>query len=275
MKALRYLFVAAVLALGGAAGAADKSPTAAAVVVVDVGRFSGSGVAVGAESGYSLVVTNRHITNLATTPNVFVEHGGTKYPAVSVIAHPSDDLTLLVVKGTIPDVAALADDDPAPETAVTLYGYDWRGQGKLIRKEGKTIAPDGVFFQSTLEPVSGDSGGGVFDAAGLLVSVNHGFAGSYENRGPQLGLRLATLRAFIRERVGDRFPRLAGKCREQEKAAKPAAKPEPKKVDPPKAAPAKPAPVYQLQRIGNRYYYVEVPPCAAGKCPAPAVNPFK
>jgi hypothetical protein len=179
------------------------------VLQVDVGRFGGSGVCVAEHDGVSLVVTNKHITALTTGP-VRVKSAGKWYDAVEVFEHPSEkaDLAVIVVKGSLP-VAVVAESEPPEGAKVTLLGYDARGQGKLSEKTGKVVRgdADGRFY-STLEPYSGDSGGGVF-WEGALVCVNSGFFGSYEARGPQMGAKVATVRVFVRAKVSPRFPRLA------------------------------------------------------------------
>jgi hypothetical protein len=259
--------------------ASDPSP---AVVTVWVGNSGGSGVCVACEDGLSLVLTNRHITGGARSATV--TSGGVTRPAVVVAVHPGDDLALVVVRAELP-VAALAAADPRDGEAVRLYGYAWNGQGKLVLKEGKASTPDGPHFRSTLAPVSGDSGGGVFNDRGELVSVNHGFEGTYERRGPQLGVRLSTIRAFVRERVADRFPVLAGAKSEPKKDDPPAAKPMPepqkpgafdvkpaqpkeKGANPPKAQQPPAAPEYELWRVNGRYVWVQ-----KGKSPFAALPP--
>ena len=192
---------------------AVPQPMPPAVCRVDVpGRSAvGSGTVVACEGGLSLVVTNRHVVP-DRGGGVVVTLGGTKYAVKYHAAHPDPavDLALLTVAGELP-TAEVGDAEPAAGTELRQWGYEYRGGGKPVPKHGRAVAHAGANLHSTMPCESGDSGCGVFDDRGRLVGVNHGYVGTPGNRGDALAVRLNVLRAFLRDRAGAVFPKLAGR----------------------------------------------------------------
>lgn len=258
---MRYLLLLAALFVGQVGRASAVDPPAA-TVHVRAGDGSGTGVVVASENGFSVVVTNRHVAEhgLASGQLPFVEREGKRYPVKYYAAHPTDDLGVLVVEAELPTVP-LADADPSPGTPVTLFGYDYRGQGRLLTKQGVSAAPRGDQFSSDIACISGDSGGGVFDPAGRLVAVNH----SYEldpktyARGPMLGVRVAKVRSFLRDKLTGCCPKFAGEMNTKAQPAAAAAAPSGPKVPAPKTY----ADVYAAVKAGGRAVL-----CVGGDCPA-------
>lgn len=278
----------------------DADP-AAAVVDVRVAQYGGSGVCLATAGGKTLVATNAHIVDTAPGAAVSVCKDGRTYDSSQPIRCGDEDLVLLVVRGELPCLE-MAEGDPKEGETVTLYGYPWDGNGKVVAKRGKVLAPDATAFRSTLAPVGGDSGGAVVDKDGKLVAINHGFSGSYERRGPQLGVRLKNLRASVRVRASRLFPRLGAKAVPKCDACGgncPCPNGKCPEACPPKAAvpqaPAKPAaPRIEYRRVqyydrrGNLVTQVipvavggcpdgkcvpRAPACAGGNCPAPSFGP--
>lgn len=263
------------------------SSVEAAVVPVWIGNRGGTCVGVEQDGEYTYFLTNSHIT--AGSPTATVHQGGRQHPA-TVVQHPNDDFAVLIVRAKLPTIP-LAPNEPAAGEKVWLYGYDYRAQGKLSIKEGVAAEPSGLNFRSTLAPVSGDSGGAVVNVRGEVVCVNHGFSGSYERRGLQLGVRLATIKGFLKER----FPRLAGakpkaeslkangdcKCPDCSSGCKGCDCPPKAKADPKKESPKEPKKV--LWSYGGKLWLIPEgddpakyglkgavkydPNCPSGNCP--------
>lgn len=237
---------AAAAALLSFAGCDCEAAEAACVLVrvEDPEGSAGSGTVVACEGGRSLVLTNRHVVPSARY-GVRVECEGKSHPVTFYAPAAVGDLALLAVEAELP-AAELADAEPPPGAEVRQWGRSWRGQGRPVPKAGRWFGlgrgRDATYghaavVESTIPGESGDSGAGVFHE-GRLVAVTWGL------RGPMsAGVRLADVRACLRERAAGLFPRLAERLRKPDPgpAEKPAAKekaPEPKKAEAPKERPS-------------------------------------
>lgn len=258
----------------------------AATVEVQRGKNSGTGVVVACEDGHSLVLTNRHVIEAPSTEGIVVKVGDKLYPAVYQAVHDEQDLALITVKATL-TVVEIAEVAPAEGETVVLYGYPYNENG-LKRKIGKALSKFGALrlFSSTLEPVSGDSGGGVFNEKGQLVAVNHSYVAENGIRGAQLGVHLDELRAYLKDRAAAVFPRFAARMavnkavkdaarnapKDAPRTAPPPAPPvvdiKPEVKEAPKAAAPKTTIYYQQYQPGYGWVLVPYDPdCPDGRCP--------
>ncbi len=160
-----------------------------AVKINERSGAAGSGTPVAVEGGKTLVLTNAHVVprHYANLP-ITVTAAGKTYPARYVdgaVVRPTKpgfievegtDLCILEIDADIGGVK-IADADPAVGSDVWQYGYGGTQPGdRPTTKSGVVVANDynQPTLTSTLSSVSGDSGSGVFNAAGELVGVTWG-----------------------------------------------------------------------------------------------------
>jgi S1-C subfamily serine protease len=195
MKRLASLFVALCLAV---AGASAGSPADSSVKVIRV-RFAdndkrvteidgamGTGTVVASREGRSFVLTCWHVCP-SGRGFVFVRVGEVDYPAEWLGADETADLAMLRVRAVLPAVA-VADKGPKAGDELRQWGYTKGGPanpktGKVEEWGRATI--DGWEYDVMIARVPadfGDSGSGVFDAAGKLAGVCS--AKSEDSRGP-------------------------------------------------------------------------------------------
>jgi hypothetical protein len=154
-----------------------------------------------------------------------VEIKGIKYPAryvegsdvavigPSLIDIQGPDLCVLVVDAELQSVD-IAKEPPAIGVAVRQWGYGGTQPGQLpVLRGGPVRSPqfDGEAFQVGYQPISGDSGAGVFDANGRLCAVCTGSSGANGRV-----VSVVTVRSFVVRPVVHRlFPRLADRLAAQ------------------------------------------------------------
>jgi hypothetical protein len=169
-----------------------------ACVLVKCGIFAGSGTCVKHDSDYTIVLTNKHV--IESEQSLSIVHNNREYAAIVLFSDPAEDQAILKVRAKLP-IAELTETEPEVGEIVQQWGYDARGNGKLVYKQGRVVQPVRGTFRSTIESYSGDSGCGVFNAEGKLVAVNYGFEGTYQSRGPQLGVRLINLVKLVKNKL--------------------------------------------------------------------------
>jgi hypothetical protein len=191
------------------------------VVFVEHNNSAGTGTVVSSEGGKSLVLTCAHVVEnsrgtITVTTRAGKRHAAT-YVAGSVVRNigpalidvDGPDLCVLSVDADLP-AAKVADGPPAVGSPVELWGFGGQPYGaKPAHKTGLWDHPPPWTRPAsayTVRTISGDSGAGVFNAAGELVAVHHGGDG---RRG--YGTPLGTVRGWLREKVAKLFPRLAAR----------------------------------------------------------------
>jgi hypothetical protein len=189
-----------VLSLLLVAGIAHADPEVATVQVLREGiGGDGSGAVFRADKGESYVLTNKHV---APAPNrVYkVRSAGKVHDAEWVATDAGCDLALLRVRAALVSIP-LADAEPAPGTAVRVYGYGG------FPKAGTVVGPDpfggripgtGEIWRVSFVPEPGDSGSPVI-ADGKLVGVLWGTAG---HDGRTCAVRLHEIRGFLSRHTG-------------------------------------------------------------------------
>jgi hypothetical protein len=218
---LKRLLLAAGLLLAGGSGpllAADPpaaakaaDPSSASVRVgyrVGAVQAWGTGTVLACEGGKSLVLTNRHVCPDAKGKATVVKDGW-EYPAAFVAADAAADLALVETEWELPAAAGIAAAEPAPGTRLTMWGYggNWaptRKAGPLGPVRGRRVDDGSEVGQAGVVSVDGDSGSGLFDAAGRLVAVVWGGDGRTAATVP-----LAYVRSFVRGKCGGQYPELA------------------------------------------------------------------
>ena len=121
-------------------------------------------------------VTNRHVAEGATDMTL-TGYDGTRYAVKSSVLSPDSDLALLTIDGTLPNIATLADAEPATGDILTIAGYPL-GEALAVR-EGPYVAsvPDDLddapdlVYQIDAESHPGNSGSPVANEAGEVVGV--------------------------------------------------------------------------------------------------------
>lgn len=167
----------------------------------------GSGTVVARAGGESLVLTNKHV---APDENAFyfVQHDRYTYPARWVAADDRTDLAILRVENILP-VATLAEAEPAAGAPVRHWGCPHAGPMTLRKGVVESDADNHrdadryPFLQTTARSDHGDSGAGVFDAAGQLVGVCYGgpeWDRGYRGPAFSQNVRLADVKRFLKGR---------------------------------------------------------------------------
>lgn len=178
LEAIFWFLVVACFWLSFCNDARSQTPDPARAsyrVWVNNGNGSRSG---GSSTGISphLVVTNAHVVGDASQAEVLHPLLGKRWVGEVVTRDRSCDVALIYIQsGEIEWVNV--GSDPEPQSACRLYGYGGdsvlkAGSGRFLhssmRQSGAPV------LQAAVESVSGDSGGGIFDESGNLVSINWG-----------------------------------------------------------------------------------------------------
>lgn len=175
----RYLFALAAALAATCSFAGDPRDSAVVVSAARGGGVSavGSGTVFASEGDRSLVVTNHHVVKGSGGPYT-VTLGSKDYPAKLLASERTQapDLAVLLVDARLP-AAPIATELPAAGDEVRTFGFGIDGNGAMAPKVGVAVSIepwDGSPVLKTTAPiVSGDSGAGVFNAAGELVGVAH------------------------------------------------------------------------------------------------------
>jgi S1-C subfamily serine protease len=137
--------------------------------------YYGSATAIGKKC----VVTNSHVVEHHHRDDLTViSPTGQKYRGQTIVVNQGADLALIWCKDADLPYVEIASADPQPGEEVLKMGYG--GEGQLMKAAGVCQGIDGYIgnrcpvVATTCETVSGDSGGGNFNAAGELVSVTWG-----------------------------------------------------------------------------------------------------
>ncbi len=178
------------------------APLAHSVVYVtqDLGggrTAAGTGTAIAAENGKTLILTNAHVAQAGRptsvtywsegkpyiSPAKFLEGSTVTDAGPQLINVHGPDLALLVLEVAELRPVEFAAAIPAAGEAVQLYGFggaDTNGTTPL-HKTGRTLAADGwqttagnPIQRTSINTVNGDSGAGIFNQAGQLVAVHWG-----------------------------------------------------------------------------------------------------
>lgn len=162
---------------------------------------NGSATVIDSKNGVSLVLTNKHVCrNPGLKCEVHI--GGKTYPAKWLGVDETADLAMLQVEATLP-VAKIGDSLPAKGEEVHQWGFP--GGNTQQYKEGvaDSLSPnndrteDGAqVYYTSITPVSGDSGCGVFNKADELIAVNWG-----GRSGRESCVGLADIKRFISKYV--------------------------------------------------------------------------
>jgi S1-C subfamily serine protease len=177
--------------------AAPADPSASCVRVSQPGS-AGSGTVVATDGERSLVLTARHVTGTDFGVKLTVAAPDGRTVAGTLVAYDAAaDLAAVEVPADLP-AAAVAARRPAVGAAVRQWGCT--GGGKRAAKAGTFTD-----YGATIQADGGDSGCGVFDAAGRLVAVTVGKTARFD---PATGhvldvpgdahcVRLADVRRFL------------------------------------------------------------------------------
>lgn len=157
----------------------------------------GTGTAIAAENGCTLILTNAHVAQAGKPTRVTYWHEGSPYTSPAkfldgstvtdagpqLIQVHGPDLALLVLEAAELRPVELAAEIPAAGEAVQLYGFGGAGvygtvplhkTGRTLHAAGwQTMAGDPI-QRTSIETVNGDSGAGIFNQAGQLVAVHWG-----------------------------------------------------------------------------------------------------
>lgn len=135
----------------------------------------GSGTAISP----NCVVTNSHVVGGSHRNNItIIGPRGENFPGQTVVVNPGADIALVWCPTANLPYVDLAATDPKPGEPMLKMGYG--GEGQLMKAAGTCQGVDGYIgggcpvVASTCVTVSGDSGGGNFNAAGELCSVTWG-----------------------------------------------------------------------------------------------------
>lgn len=170
------------LVIAGFALSARSEPSQPyyASYVVNFSGARGSATAVGP----ALLVTNKHVAGRVGNTGTATDAAGAKHAIrCSVVSH-SWDLALCMASDEGLHWAAVARQPPREGDDVWAMGYGAGNNPKLASGVGKLRRLDGNGnYESTLVIQSGDSGSGMFNAAGELVGVNHAVDNRFATRG--------------------------------------------------------------------------------------------
>lgn len=121
-------------------------------------------------------VTNRHVAEGATDITL-TGFDGTIYTGTASVLSRTADLALITIKGTFPNVATIADAEPAVGTILTIAGYP-RGEA-LATRQGPYVGDvpdelgnnDDPVYEIDAESHPGNSGSAVANPDGDVVGV--------------------------------------------------------------------------------------------------------
>ncbi len=197
-----------------AAPRVDRSGSAVQVVRdAGEGRTEyGSGTVIASERGRSLIVTNSHVVPDGSRP-VAVFIGKKRYDARHLASTPLNpdepDLALLTIDSTAA-VSPIAAAAVPVGTVVYQWGFGGRAAGDTpTLKAGVTVDVGGYTgpktLRTTIASQQGDSGSGLFDAAGNLVGVAWGGTNTH-----QFANKVEAVRSWVKSNAGEQFPALVG-----------------------------------------------------------------
>jgi len=161
---------------------------------------SGTWIGYNPETKIALVISAAHIFDaygeVKVTTQEGKEHGG-----LVLVLDRENDIAVLEVKVPYkPDCSILADIEPQPDADVWKCGFPvYYDEGNTVCVRYGTVRTVSGGFTAKVTVRSGDSGGGVFNKDGLLVSVVSGFLTN--EPAVMIGAKLTDLHAAI-ERVG-------------------------------------------------------------------------
>ena len=212
-------------------------------LVVGSEKGVGSGTPIYTDGKKTLVLTNAHVARPDREAYGFfvaVPGRGTfsakRLDGANVITTgPSSiqidgaDVALVEVEADL-GAASLAEKEPEPGEAVSQWGYGGTQPGSLpvLRTGRVTRSSDPENFTSTIYCVQGDSGCGVFNAAGQLCGVTSANGADYG--GPShFAVRLGHVKALTERPILSRlFPRLSERIAARKTSYPAAATPPPK-----------------------------------------------
>lgn len=178
------------------------------VCVLDLGSHGGSGTVIWSEDGYSLVLTNHHITDCGrdtggrcrvTMPD------GRVFEGQCMSFDRESDLGLVWVRGELP-VARVSRTDVSPGTRLRHWGRTSRyTEGRALGSAGFVNHDSRHTWKGTYSSVPGDSGAGLFNDDGELCGVNWGYE---PGSGSALFVPVARIRVYVVDAAGPRFGRL-------------------------------------------------------------------
>jgi hypothetical protein len=179
--------------------AADPADSEVKVTVAHGGTLScGSGTVVASDDGVSRVITNHHVV-AGVAGRVVVTHKGTEYGATVLAWDAGLDLACLEVRAELP-ACEVATEPPKRGAPVYQWGHE-RASREAVPKEGRAVGINGRrvgggdVWETTIPSVEGDSGCGVFNAAGRLVGVCWG---RHTDRPGEVCVALADVRRFLK-----------------------------------------------------------------------------
>jgi hypothetical protein len=139
---------------------------------------------------------------------VVVTHKGKEYGASVVAWDAGLDLACLEVRAELP-ACELATEPPKRGAPVYQWGHE-RASREAVPKEGRAVGVNGRrvgggdVWETTIASVEGDSGCGVFNAAGRLVGVCWG---RHTDRPGEVCVALADVRRFLKLEDGKADPK--------------------------------------------------------------------
>lgn len=175
-------------------GALAQEKSCVSVVTIH-GAGSGTVVAKDGETRY--VLTNKHVVS-ATDKKVWVIYDRKRYDAKFIKAHPDVDLALVSVQIDAEPVV-LAATEPKEGDEIKHFGKATGPQEGKVTGWTNFQSSDGVVMDSSVFSVPGDSGAGLFNSKGQLVSVHYGRKGPPEGETVAISVRLSNVRAFLKE----------------------------------------------------------------------------
>lgn len=135
--------------------------------------YSGSATCIHTEDGESILLSCQHVLAHSTDDNANLhDRDGNKLCVVKCIYKDNQhDLAVLVAPITL-KFAPLAEDSVPSDTVIWHRGFG-STNSVGVAKKGNDTNPE-LSFKGTSNSVNGDSGTGVFDAAGYVVAINLG-----------------------------------------------------------------------------------------------------
>jgi len=145
--------------------------------VMGIGGFTGTGTVVDIDEEYTYILSNNHVLNDSYNTRLFVEEDGVDYEIEVIARHPTLDLALGRVEGTIANkVKVRGFSSSKPQDKVFLVGNPI-GR-KFNYGEGVFAGYDREFSIVQIPVMPGNSGSGVFDQQGNLVGVVFALSGA-------------------------------------------------------------------------------------------------
>lgn len=172
--------IAAAILLAILANIVTGAPPEAASFRIDVPHRDGS-ISGGSATFFHphLACTNVHVVErLGARCRLKHQHAGDWIEGTVVAADEAADIAIVMVPGSTQPFVELAESGPQADDTLLLCGYGSdrvlkRGAGRC-RGQVATRAPGVAVIETSVASISGDSGGGLFDATGRLVAINWG-----------------------------------------------------------------------------------------------------